>query len=165
MFEEFDAVLSDGGRGVCDVDDESVGLASHELCGDDDALDPVFGVVHDDFAEVVVLFDANGAFDGFEPEVLDLEGVLSGGDLQFEAAVGIGCHPDDLLVTLEEDDGSVFDGLSLFVDDAPDRGAESCSGGVGEACEEEYGREDPHFCKGCALIRHGRMFILRRKDM
>ena len=145
MFEEFDTVLSDGGGSICDVDDESVGLAAHELCGDDDALDPVFGVVHDDFAEVVVLFDADGAFDGFEPEVLDLEGVLSGGDLQFEAAVGIGCHPDDLLVTLEEDDGSVFDGLSLFVDDAPDGGAESCGvsrrGGHGK----RYDQEDPLF--------------------
>lgn len=145
MFEEFDSVLTDGGGGVCDVDDEAVGLAAHELCGDDDAFDPGGGVAHDDLSEVVVLFDADDAFHGIESEILDLEGVFTGCDLQFEPSVGVGGHSDDLLGSFEEYDRGVFDGLSLFVDDAPDGGAESCGvsrrGGHGK----RYDQEDPLF--------------------
>ena len=145
MFEEFDSVLTDGGGGVCDVDDEAVGLASHELCGDDDAFDPGGGAVEDDLSEVVVLFDADDALHGVEPEVLDLKGVLAGSDLQFEPAVGVGGHSDDLLGSFEEYDRGVFDGLSLFVDDAPDSGAELCGLCRRGGCGESHDQEDPLF--------------------
>ena len=153
MFEQFDAVLADGGGGVCHVDDEAVGLAAHELGRDDHPFDLRRGAPHDELTEVVVLFDADHPFHGVEAEVLDLEGVLAGGNLQFEASVGVGGHAGYLLLILHQNDRRILDGLALLVDDASVSRAESGGRSLNGA-DDHHDPNDPLF--------HGKYRVLAR---
>ena len=142
-FEQFDAVLADGRRGVGHIDHEAVRLAPHQLSLHHHALDAGGRGPHHEYAQIVVRLHAHRFRHGVEPEELNLQRVVARCGLQFEPSPGVGRPARHLLCAFQQHDRRIFDGVALFVHHAPRRRAET---GRGESACDRSQNDDEEDC-------------------
>lgn len=121
-FEQFDAVLADGGRGVGHIHHKPVGFAPYQPGLDHDPLDLRRAAFHHEIPQIVLLFDLHLLRQGLVAEILDAERVVARRGLQLEATLAVGGHSGNLLRILQQYDGRILHGFALFIHHASLRG-------------------------------------------